>query len=92
MLTTLRAGSAARRGTIEAATDGYRDAAQAWRRLDLPLQLGLCQLEAAWLLPPGSDLAESARDEARTVLTGLGAVELLDRLEHGLSRPATPVG
>jgi class 3 adenylate cyclase len=91
MIATFRAGSAALHGADERATDGYRDAADAWRRLDLPLQLGLCQLEAAWLLPPGSDVAESARDEARTVLTGLGAAELLDRLEHGLSRPATPV-
>ncbi len=92
MIGTLRAGSAARRGSVEAAADGYREVAEAWRRLDLPLQLGLCQLEAAWLLPPGSDLAITAADEARTVLTGLGAIELLDRLEQGLARPASPVG
>ncbi len=92
MIATLRAGAAARRGAVEAAVDGYRDAADAWRGLDLPLQLGLCQLEAAWLLPAGSEPADSAAREARTVLTELGAVELLERLESGLGRPASPVG
>ncbi len=92
MIATFRAGAAARRGLVESATDTYREAAEAWRRLDLPLQLGLCQLEAAWLLPVGSEPALAAADEARAVLDGLGAAELLARLEHGLSRPATPVG
>ena len=91
MLATLRAGSEARRGSVEIAADRYREAAEAWRRLDLPLQLGLCQLEAAWLLPSGSELALAAADEAREVLTALGATELLARLAGGLSRPAAPV-
>ena len=41
-----------------------------WRRLDVPLQLALCQLEAARILPADLSAAESARDESRTILEG----------------------
>ena len=88
IIETLEAGLAARRGEADVATERYAAAAAAWRRLDLPLQLGLCRLEAAVLLPAGSEASAAAREEARVTLEGLGARAFLDRLADGLGRPA----
>ncbi|MFI5260916.1 MAG: ATP-binding protein [Candidatus Limnocylindrales bacterium] len=91
---TLDAGLAARQGDAVTATERYADASAAWRRLDLPLQSALCQLEAALFLPADSADAAAAAQEARTTLTGLGALGFLERLSDGLvedplvSRPA----
>lgn len=93
--TTLEAGLAARLGDAEAAADLYADSTAAWRQLDVPLQLALCRLEAAALLPVGSDEAAAARDEATAACELLGARALLDRLGGGLRPAATmdaPVG
>ena len=70
LLLTLGAGVAALSAN-PTAVDRYAEAAASWRRLDVPLQLALCQLEAAHLLP--ADLAETsaARDEARAIMDGL---------------------
>ena len=89
-LATLRAGLAARRGDPQAALDGYGDAAALWRRLDLPFQLALCQLEGARLLPEGSPGVDGMAEEARTILVGLGADALLARLEDGFSATELP--
>ena len=89
---TLEAGLAARRGETNGAAERYADAAAAWRRLDLPLQLGLCRLEAAALLPAGSEVAVAAREEARATLEGLGARAFLERLAGGLVRRSPVAG
>ncbi len=80
VLTTLRSGLAARRGELAEAIDGYAEAARLWTLLDVPFQLGLCQLEAALNLPSGSDEAEVARAEALAILDRLKATALIDRL------------
>jgi class 3 adenylate cyclase/tetratricopeptide (TPR) repeat protein len=87
---TLGAGLEARRGDAARAADGYAEAAGAWRALDVPLQLALCQLEAARLLPEKSAEAGEAADEARAILNGLRATTLLARLDRGLAEPASP--
>ena len=85
MLATLTAGYEARTGGGEGAVERYATATAAWRQIGAPLQLALCQLEAALLLPSGSPEAVDAAAEAREILGGLGARALLDRLEHGLA-------
>ena len=85
IMTTLRAGLAARRGDLSAARRRYAEAAAVWRRLDVPLQLALCDLEAAHHLPAGSAEAAAAGDEARSTLELLGASTLIARLEDGLT-------
>ncbi len=77
---TLEAGLGARRGEMETAAKKYAEASAAWRRLDLPLQLALCRLEAALNLPAGSDEAAVARDDARATFERLGARSFLERL------------
>ena len=88
ILRTLEAGLAARLGDAGAATEHYAEASAAWRRLDLPFQLAICRLEAAALLPPGSDEAAVACDEARATFENLGARAFLERLASGLAADA----
>lgn len=86
VLATLHAGLAARQGDVRSATDSYSEAAAEWRRLDVPLELALCQLEAATLLPAASDEAVAAAEEASSILEGLRAPALLGLLA---ARPGT---
>ncbi len=88
-LATLEAGLEALRGSPRAALDRYGDAAALWRRLELPFQLALCQLEGARLLPEASTGVDAMADESRTILVGLGADALLARLEDGFSAVTT---
>jgi len=76
-------------GDAEAAAR-FREAAASWRSLDVTLDLALCGLDAAILLPPEHRPAELV-DEARHVLEGLGAVPLLAQLERraGALAPTT---
>jgi class 3 adenylate cyclase/tetratricopeptide (TPR) repeat protein len=91
-LSTMRAGIDASRGDVDSAGDRYVEAAGMWRRLDVSLQLGLCQLEAARLLPPGSRQADAARREARSIFESLSASTLLSRLDGGLTVDAPAPG
>jgi class 3 adenylate cyclase/tetratricopeptide (TPR) repeat protein len=70
-LLTADAGIAALRGELTA-HDAYRAAAQAWRQLDLPLHLALCQLDEH-VLTPGSE----PPDDALAILENLRAEGLL---------------
>jgi class 3 adenylate cyclase/tetratricopeptide (TPR) repeat protein len=83
-LATMRAGIDASGGDIHSGARRYAEAADAWRRLGVSLQLGLCQLEAAHLLRPGSPEARAAGEEARAIFEALGASTLLGRLEGRL--------
>jgi class 3 adenylate cyclase/tetratricopeptide (TPR) repeat protein len=85
IMTTLKAGLAARRGDMPSARRRYAEAGALWRRLDVPLQLALCDLEAAHHLPAGSAEAGAASDEARSTLEHLGASTLIARLEGSLT-------
>jgi hypothetical protein len=60
-----------------------------WRRLDVPLQLALCDIEAALNLPAKESEARKAADEARTILETLGAPTLIDRLDSRRGVEAT---
>ncbi|MEO8228895.1 MAG: adenylate/guanylate cyclase domain-containing protein [Chloroflexota bacterium] len=88
-VTTLTAGLEARTGNEAGAIDRYASAAAGWRALAVPLQLALCQIEAARLLAKGSAEATDAATEARAILGGLRAQALIDRLDRGLAEPAT---
>jgi class 3 adenylate cyclase/tetratricopeptide (TPR) repeat protein len=86
---SLAAGLAALEGRLEDATRGYREAAITFRALDLPLDLGVSQLEFATLVEPRDPEARAAAAEAREIFTRLGSPALLDRLATGLERWAS---
>ena len=83
-LATMRAGIDASGGDVHSAVGRYGEAAGLWRGLDVPLQLGLCQLEAARLLPRGVPEADASGLEARAIFESLRAPTLLSRLEGRL--------
>jgi tetratricopeptide (TPR) repeat protein len=85
-LLTLNAGLATLRGDPDA-RGMYRAAAEAWRQLDLPLHLALCQIDEHVLGAAGE-----SPDEAIDILERLGAEGLLAlvsaRSPGGRARPA----
>jgi hypothetical protein len=70
-------------GRHDDAVTEYSAALDAWRVLDCPLDLALCALDRAIGRAPGSVPAE-ADDEARAILTDLGAQPFLARLDQSL--------
>ena len=91
---TMEAGLAALEGSGVEAAVGFRDAAERWAALDLPLDLALCGLDAALLLPPADRPAELVA-KARAELVRIGAVPFLGLLEehtHGVDGPEDPEG
>ena len=82
----LEAGLAALEGRRDEAITLYRSAADTFRDLDSPLDLGRSQMEYAILVGPDDPGARAAADEARAILTRLGSPPLLERLELGLRR------
>ena len=78
---TLSAGLAALGGEPDART-GYRRATQAWRRLDLPLHLALCALDAYRLMSEGRP-----SDEALGIIEKLGANGLRRLITRGSAPP-----
>jgi hypothetical protein len=88
MRRTSEAGLAALEGRVEAATEAYREAIEAWRALDCTLDLALCELDLVLLL--GSDHPDAtAGKEARDIFTELGAKPFLERLNRaaGFEQP-----
>jgi tetratricopeptide (TPR) repeat protein len=77
---TGEAGVAALEGRHDEAATAYGRAFDAWRALDSPLDLALCALDRAVLRRPGPGAADED-DEARAILTELGAHPFLARLE-----------
>jgi hypothetical protein len=82
---TTEAGLAALEDHAEPAVDSYQGAIEAWRSLDVTLDLALCELDLALLLGPDSP-ASSAAKEARDIFTQLGAAPYLERLNRVASR------
>jgi class 3 adenylate cyclase/tetratricopeptide (TPR) repeat protein len=80
---TGEAGLADLDGRHDDAVTEYSAALDAWRVLDCPLDLALCALDRAIGRAPGSVPAD-ADDEARAILTDLGAQPFLARLEQSL--------
>ena len=76
---TTEAGIAALNGRIDEAAARYDTAIRAWRALDTPLGIALCDLDMVLLLG-AHPLAEAAASEAGDILRRLEARPLLDRL------------
>src|SRR3954452_9125986 len=89
---TNEAGIAALEQRRESATAGYATARDAWRTLDAPFPLALCELDQVLLM--GAEAAGPAVvNEAEAILTELGAAPFLTRLERALNaNPLTPAG
>jgi tetratricopeptide (TPR) repeat protein len=68
-------------GRRDEAAIAYARALDAWRALDSPLDLALCGLDRAILRVPGSASGDED-DEARAILTELGATPFLARLDR----------
>jgi tetratricopeptide (TPR) repeat protein len=78
--TVLHAGLAALEGRETDAAQGYQSAAREFRdTLQLPFDLGLCQMEFALFVPDHPDAAAAAM-EAREIFTRLNSPPLLERL------------
>jgi len=83
--TTVRQGTAALAaldGDHEAAEAGYRETLAVWRRLDMKPDVAIAQMEMLRLLGEHLPDADGLAADARTILTELGAVSLLERLEE----------
>ena len=86
---TVEAGLAALDGDVEAATDSYQGAIDAWRLLDCTLDLALCELDLVSLL--GSDHPHAtAAKEAADIFEELGARPFLERLNRALDVGQAP--
>jgi class 3 adenylate cyclase/tetratricopeptide (TPR) repeat protein len=77
---TCRAGLLALDGRMGEAVAAYADAAGHWRELEVPLDLGLCQLDFATLAGPDLVEARAAAEEAKAIFTRLGSPTMLERL------------
>ena len=75
------AGLAALEGRVEQASQAYREAIEAWRTLECPLDLALCELDLELLVGP-DHLDATVAKEAREIFTELGAKPFLERLDQ----------
>lgn len=81
--TTLDAGIALLEGDEERAGGLYQQALQAWRALDIPTYLALCQMDVALLFDDPA--ADAARDSAEAFFTEAGNMHLVRQLQSGLN-------
>jgi class 3 adenylate cyclase len=77
-----RAAVAALEGRTDAARQAYRDALDGWRRMDLPPDIALTIVDMLVLFGRAIEDADALASEARTILTRLGAVGLLEYLDR----------
>ncbi len=82
--TNLRAGVDALGGRRLEAMAGYRSAMARWQDLGLEFDRALCGMDAVILLGPGDPEVDAMGEEARSILTRLGAAPLLARLEAAM--------
>ncbi len=80
-LATVRAGVAGLEGRRQDAVAGYQDVVRVWRERGWLPGLAFAQLEAAMFLGQEDPLGRAAAEDARDVLTRLGAAPLLARLD-----------
>jgi hypothetical protein len=85
----IEAGVAALEGRWPAAVARFGEATRLLRELGIEFDLGLRLLAAASLAPVGDPFGSSAKDEARTLFTRIGAGAFLRQLD-GLAEPAPP--
>ncbi len=88
---TIEAGLTALAGPPAEAAAKFREAAASWRSLDVPLDLALCGLDAAFLLSPEDAPAELV-EEAHRILLGLGAAPLLSQFSTRTAALAPTAG
>jgi hypothetical protein len=86
---TAEAGLAALEGSREDAVAGYVRALEDWRALECRLDLAFCAVDMAHVLAD-EEITRGAVTEARSILTEIGGITLLERLEAatGASTPA----
>jgi tetratricopeptide (TPR) repeat protein len=89
--TTIRAGIAAIEGRPGEALAGYREALRGWQDLGLPWFQALTVIDALTLLGPGEPELHAAGEEARAILTRLGAKPILTRLAAAMAEDAAGV-
>jgi ATP/maltotriose-dependent transcriptional regulator MalT len=87
---TLRAGILALDGDVKQAIATYFGVAGRWRNLGVPFDLALAHLDMATLVGPEHAEALEAAEEAREILTRLGAKPFLERLDAALAERAAP--
>jgi class 3 adenylate cyclase/tetratricopeptide (TPR) repeat protein len=81
---TAEAGLAALEGRREDAVTGYERALEDWRTLECRLDLAFCAVDMAHVLPD-EEITRQAATEARALLTEIGGITLLERLEAATS-------
>jgi hypothetical protein len=88
----MRAGLAGLRGRRSEGVALYREALRGWRDLGCRFDLALTALDAATVVGRGDVELDAAFAEARDVLSGLGAVPFLRRLDAALEEPGAADG
>ena len=91
---TLHAGIAALEGRRSDAVAGYREAIRGWQHIGLAFDEALAGLDLAILLAPTErELADAGAivESTRTILSRLGALPLLARLDAALASPGGDV-
>ena len=87
----LAAGIAALEGRTTDAVGEFGEACRQLREMGLLLPLALTQLDLLATLSPGAEPARAAaEEEARAILTRLGATSLMERLEATISPSSAP--
>lgn len=81
---TAEAGLAALESRREDALAGYERALEDWRSLESRLDLAFCAVDMAHVLP-NEEITREAVAEARSILTEIGGVALLERLDAATS-------
>jgi class 3 adenylate cyclase/tetratricopeptide (TPR) repeat protein len=85
---TIRAGIAALEDRRAEALGGYREALRGWQDLGVPWFLALTAIDALTLLGPDEPELQAAGEEARAILSSLGAASILARLEGAMEQSA----
>ncbi len=85
---SLDAGIAALKERPAEAVAGFADATRVLREHSMPLDLALCLMDEVATVGVAEPAGRAAVDEAREVLTRLGATALLTRLDALVSTPA----
>jgi tetratricopeptide (TPR) repeat protein len=86
MARQMDAAIAALDGHHSEALEGYREALEVWREMEVPFIRGLCLMDMVAVIAPSVPEAAAAADEARSLWTRLGAPPLLARLDELLAR------
>jgi hypothetical protein len=86
MARQMEAVTAALDGRQSEALEGFREALEVWRDLDVPLIRGLCLMDIVAVIAPSNVEAAAAADEARSLWTRLGAPPLIARLDELVAR------